>query len=444
MKCCTVNKLMKTILYWFKNDLRIHNMPGLSAINKQDCLLPIYVFDPRHIRNTSYGFPKMGKKRKSFLEQSVLQLQKKLKELGSDLLIFEGIPEEIIPILIKQLNVYAIHTEKEIASEELKVLTIIKQRIDIPLIEFESRTLFNEHDLPWPIEQLPPIFTEFRKGIEKTIGLDIKAIPESIIPRFPNMEHINELPKLWSANNATTMNLHPKSAIRAIGGEDAGLARLQEYTFDSHGIATYKETRNGLIGEAYSTKFSPWLATGAISARKILHVVNDYEREFGANDSTYWVKFELLWREFFQWTLKKHGNVFFQPSGIRGLKKTYSWNQEVFDSWRFGETNDDFVNANMKELYLTGFMSNRGRQNVASYLVHDLKQDWRIGAAWFECTLLDYDVASNWGNWIYVAGVGNDPRQDRVFNTKKQADMYDSQGEYQSLWKNEHVAKNDY
>lgn len=434
---------MKTILYWFKNDLRIHDMPGLTAINPTDCLLPIYVFDPRHIRNTSFGFPKMGKKRRSFLEQSVLALQKKLKDLGSNLFILEGKPEEIIPILIKQFNIDAIHTEKEIASEELEVLSILKKSIDIPIKEFESRTLFNEHDLPWPIEQLPPIFTEFRKIIEKKIGLDIISSTEPHIHTLPGISSV-DIPFKWSGSDLSSINIHPKSAIRAIGGEVEGLARLMKYTFETHGIATYKETRNGLIGEAYSSKFSPWLATGALSVRKIMHVVNEYEQEYGANDSTYWMKFELLWREFFQWTLKKHGNEFFHPGGIRGLKKTTSWNQEVFNSWRFGETKDSFVNANMKELYHTGFMSNRGRQNVASYLVHDLKQDWRIGAAWFECTLLDYDVASNWGNWIYLAGVGNDPRQDRVFNTKKQADMYDPHGEYQSLWKNEHVVKNDY
>lgn len=434
---------MKTILYWFKNDLRIHDMPGITAINPTDCLLPMYVFDPRHIRNTSYGFPKMGKKRRSFLEQSVLALQKKLKDLGSDLLTLEGKPEEIIPILIKQFNIDAIHTEKEIATEELFVLSALKQHIDIPIKEFESRTLFKEHDLPWPIEQLPPIFTEFRKTIEKQVGLDIISSPEAHIHTLPDISGA-DISFKWSGSDLSSMNIHPKSAIRAIGGEEEGLARLMKYTFETHGIATYKETRNGLIGEAYSSKFSPWLATGAVSARKIMHVVNEYEQKYGANDSTYWMKFELLWREFFQWTLKKHGNEFFLPGGIRGLKKTTSWNQEVFDSWRFGETKDSFVNANMKELYHTGFMSNRGRQNVASYLVHDLKQDWRIGAAWFECTLLDYDVASNWGNWIYLAGVGNDPRQDRVFNTKKQADMYDPHGEYQSLWKNEHVVKNDY
>lgn len=101
--------------------------------------------------------------------------------------------------------------------------------------------------------------------------------------------------------------------------------------------------------------------------------------------------------------------------------------------WIEGETGDDFVDANMIELKTTGFMSNRGRQNVASYLVHKLNLDWRVGAAWFESMLIDYDVTSNYGNWIYAAGVGNDPR-DRVFNTKKQAGMYDKSGAYRKLW----------
>jgi deoxyribodipyrimidine photo-lyase len=94
----------------------------------------------------------------------------------------------------------------------------------------------------------------------------------------------------------------------------------------------------------------------------------------------------------------------------------------------------DFVDANMIELKLTGFMSNRGRQNVASYLCNDLKLDWRYGAEYFEQQLIDYDVCSNWGNWAYIAGVGNDPRSDRYFNIKKQADQYDADKHYRNLW----------
>ena len=108
-------------------------------------------------------------------------------------------------------------------------------------------------------------------------------------------------------------------------------------------------------------------------------------------------------------------------------------NGQALERWRTGTTGDDFVDANMRELLFTGFISNRGRQNVASYLVHQLKQDWRKGAAWFESLLIDYDVCSNYGNWMYAAGVGNDPR-DRIFNTRKQASMYDGDGGYRRLW----------
>lgn len=125
--------------------------------------------------------------------------------------------------------------------------------------------------------------------------------------------------------------------------------------------------------------------------------------------------------------MKKHRHQFFLQTGIKSTDSpSQSNNQELLQKWIEGQTNHDFINANMIELKLTGFMSNRGRQNVASYLCHDLKLDWRYGAAYFEQQLIDYDVCSNWGNWAYLAGVGNDPRGDRYFNIDKQANDYDS------------------
>jgi deoxyribodipyrimidine photo-lyase len=102
--------------------------------------------------------------------------------------------------------------------------------------------------------------------------------------------------------------------------------------------------------------------------------------------------------------------------------------------WINGITKNDFIDANMLELKLTGFMSNRGRQNVASYLINDLQLDWRFGAAYFEEQLIDYDVSSNWGNWAYLAGVGNDPRTNRYFNIEKQANDYDKSKVFRNLW----------
>jgi deoxyribodipyrimidine photo-lyase len=125
----------------------------------------------------------------------------------------------------------------------------------------------------------------------------------------------------------------------------------------------------------------------------------------------------------------------FQTSGINSGKKiSKAVSEKLLQQWITGNTEVDFIDANMNELRLTGFMSNRGRQNVASYLCHDLKLDWRIGAAYFEQQLIDYDECSNWGNWAYIAGVGNDPRPDRYFNIEKQATVYDKNKSYRKLW----------
>ena len=158
-----------------------------------------------------------------------------------------------------------------------------------------------------------------------------------------------------------------------------------------------------------------------------------FEKQVVKNDSTYWLIFELIWRDYFKYISLKHGNKIFQLGGI--LNKNLDWNQdeETLQNWIKGETDEPFVNANMKEIAATGFMSNRGRQNINSFWAKELKQDWRIGAAYLESMLIDYDIHSNWGNWMYNSGVGNDPR-DRKFNIQSQAKRYDPNQKYQQTW----------
>ncbi|MDP5061874.1 MAG: DASH family cryptochrome, partial [Maribacter sp.] len=167
--------------------------------------------------------------------------------------------------------------------------------------------------------------------------------------------------------------------------------------------------------------------------RTIYWEVKKFEREIIKNQDTYWLIFELIWRDYFKYVSLKHQSKIFKIGGI--LEKDYHWNTNKIakKEWINGTTKEPFVNANMKELLVTGWMSNRGRQNVASFWSKELEQDWRIGAAYFESMLIDYDVHSNWGNWMYASGVGNDPR-DRKFNIKRQAEMYDANGKFQRLW----------
>ena len=213
-----------------------------------------------------------------------------------------------------------------------------------------------------------------------------------------------------------------------------GIDRLNSYFWQEDLLKVYKETRNGLLGADYSSKFSPWLAHGCLSPRYIFEEVKKYEAERKKNQSTYWLIFELIWRDYFRFVAKKYGNRIFLQSGIRNQNMEAKGSKRIFQKWINGETGIPFIDANMIELKQTGFMSNRGRQNVASFLVKDLKINWTWGASYFESVLLDYDPCSNWCNWNYVAGVGNDPRENRYFNILSQAERYDPKGLYVKHW----------
>jgi len=295
-----------------------------------------------------------------------------------------------------------------------------------------NQFLYHPEDIPFSIEQLPKVFTAFRKACEKQSAIRPETSFQNEKVNKESIENLTSIPTLQDLG-FEDFELHPNSAFPFKGGETEALKRMEDYFFNTKKLGVYKKTRNGLIGKDFSSKFSPWLANGSLSAKHIYYQVKQFEKAHFKNDSTYWLIFELIWRDYFKYVSLKSGNQIFKIGGI--LNKDYDWskNQQKINDWINGKTPEPFVNANMIELKKTGWMSNRGRQNVASYFAKSMELDWRIGAAYFESLLLDYDVHSNYGNWMYVAGVGNDPR-DRKFNVKLQADRYDSNGKYQRLW----------
>jgi deoxyribodipyrimidine photo-lyase len=202
--------------------------------------------------------------------------------------------------------------------------------------------------------------------------------------------------------------------------------------WDNDRLKEYFEIRNGMLGEGYSSKFSPWLALGCISPRRIWKEAQRYEKERTKNKSTYWLVFELTWRDFFVYMTESYGAKIFVPGGITGDKTPWHGSRAELEKWKEGRTGDPLVDANMRELKATGFMSNRGRQNVASYLIFDLGVDWRYGAAHFEELLLDHDPCSNWGNWVAAAGLTG--QRVNKFNTRKQLSDYDPKREYVNHW----------
>lgn len=421
----------KNAILWFRNDLRLHDHEPLArALQKADQVLPVYCLDPRQFETTPFGFSKTGEFRARFLFESLQSLRQRLREKGSDLLILHGKPEEVLPDVAKQHNCSWIFAHQEVAEEETSVETALEQALFKEGITLElswGATLYHPEDLPMPIKALPDVFTKFRKQVEKESTVrEMFDTPLSIPTLQP--DHWGTIPRPES--NPTD----PRRVVKMAGGEIAGINRLQEYFWERNCLKTYKETRNGLLGEDYSSKFSPWLAFGCLSPRYITSEIRKYEELRVANSSTYWLIFELIWRDYFRFVVKKYGNTVFQRGGIKQVSGRWSTNERVFEAWRTGKTGHPFVDANMRELLLTGFMSNRGRQNVASFLVKDLKLDWRMGAEWFESQLIDYDVCSNWGNWNYVAGIGNDPRENRYFNVASQSRRYDTAGKYIRVW----------
>jgi deoxyribodipyrimidine photo-lyase len=427
---------MRRAIVWFKTNLRLSDNECLQkALAENDEIIPVYCLDENRFKLTDFGFQKTGDFRAKFLLQSLADLDEQLRLLGSGLIVAKGLPEVEICNIALRFNAQKVYAEQEFVFEEFETANRVEQtlkKIDCSLQTTNTRNLINDLDLPFPIAQTPDVFTVYRKLVEeKLIIKPLHVQPKQI--KSPSIEPL-VLPSLTSLNLKEPVADH-RNTINFIGGATQAQQRLQHYFYDTKCLASYKETRNGMVGSDYSTKFSAWLALGCISPREIYHQIKKFEQEFGANDSTYWLFFELLWRDYFALAFKKYGKLFFLKSGIKGNFAPSSPNQNLsLEKWINGKTGVDFIDANMLELKLTGFMSNRGRQNVASYLINDLKIDWRFGASYFEQQLIDYDVCSNWGNWAYLAGVGNDPRTNRYFNIEKQALTYDKYFTYRNLW----------
>ncbi len=423
-------------IVWFKTDLRIHdNETLIKAIAQSDEIIPVYCFDNADFGLNEFGFQKTGKFRTKFLFESLVDLDKELRQLGSGLLVVKGNPETELINIAKYYQANKLFAKKEVAFNEKQIEKRVEKelwKLKCEVETFSTSTLYHAQDLPFSIKDIPDVFTNFRKKIEKESSIR-SVYPSPLSIKSPIIPPI-KLPTLEELGLTEPLIDH-KSVLPFKGGESEGHKRLDHYFFETKAVSNYKHTRNELVGADYSSKFSVWLALGCLSARGIYDKLKQYEAQCGANESTYWLVFELIWRDYFRFMMKKHGHQFFLPSGIKPVETiVQQHNEELLQKWVHGETGNDFIDANMIELKQTGFMSNRGRQNVASYLCHDLKLDWRYGAAYFQQQLIDYDVSSNWGNWAYLAGVGNDPRGQRYFNIEKQANDYDSKQQFRKLW----------
>ncbi|WP_297811595.1 DASH family cryptochrome [uncultured Methylophaga sp.] len=422
--------MKQTGLIWFNNDLRVHDNPALleASLHCQR-LICLFCYDSHWFKPTGLNARPLGDTRHRFLNQSLMDLSDQLARRGQSLIVVSGEPVAVISDLIRRFKVEALYRSDHVGVYENRQWQHLKA--DFPRLEFvslSSHTLFRPEQLPFTLTSLPESFSRFRRQVE---ALDID--PPLMMPKQLSapVEALTEESQGFAISDAEQSLFE--------GGERAALAQLEAY-FSSDRPAHYKHWRNELDGWSNSTKFSPWLANGNLSVRRLLKRLRDFEQEQVANESTYWIFFELLWREYFQWVARKLGHKLFSAQGVAKNKKQCCFYPERYQKWCHGNTPYPLVNALMNQLNQTGYMSNRGRQIVASCLVNELQLDWRFGAAYFEQQLIDYDVASNWGNWQYIAGVGMDPRGGRHFNIDKQTRQFDPEGRFIRDWQGEVTA----
>ena len=425
-------------LVWYRNDLRIKDHQGLSkAIDSNRQVVAYFNFNPNLFKESNIGFKKTGSYRSKFMIESVNDLQLELDKLNISLIIDNCPDGQNLIEKIKKLNVKEIFIQREWTRDEIneenEVLNKIESNVKVNY-SFDQ-FLYHPNDLKKKIDDIPNVFTLFRKKCEKE--LKVRSLEDNP-RRLESKNRLSEKYKIPSLNDLgfKEFKLDKRSAFPFKGGSKSGIQRINNYFWKTKKLSFYKHTRNGLIGIDYSSKLSSWLANGCLSPKMIYWEVKKYEKQVIKNQSTYWLVFELIWRDYFKYISMKYRDKIFCIEGI--LNRKYNWGKSkarVYE-WINGKTEEPFVNSNMMELKNTGWMSNRGRQNVASYFAKEMKLDWRIGAAYFESILIDYDVHSNYGNWMYVSGVGNDPR-NRKFNVRWQSEKYDPKMKFQNLWLNE-------
>jgi deoxyribodipyrimidine photo-lyase len=430
--CLTMSD--KTILVWFRNDLRIRdNEILLEAVRKADKVLPVYCFDPFYFGTNPSGNSKTGNIRARFLLESVADLRNALRDMGGDLVIRIGDPAEILPGLAEEYHINEVYHHREVAHEETEISEKVEAalwKMRLNLKHFIGHTLYHKEDLPFPIKDIPDSFAVFKKKVERdsTVRPCI-GTPEVI--HTPVITDAGKLPTLAELGLEEPLNDY-RSAGLFTGGETAAISQLQQFFLCNDHNGTGKSTRLSAIN-ANSSRLSAWIALGCISLRQVYWAVTKHQQSAHTNQYNS-VLLDLLWRDYFRFMFKKHGQKFIAAKVNSDKTTELAVNQdELFEAWKNGETGIPLVDATMHELNATGYINNYGRQIVAGFLVNDLKVDWTKGAAYFEEKLIDYSPASNWGNWAFIAGV-NDARESRYNMASKSAVELETKSEFIDMW----------
>uniref|UniRef100_A0A7S4QMC6 Cryptochrome DASH n=1 Tax=Alexandrium monilatum TaxID=311494 RepID=A0A7S4QMC6_9DINO len=464
----------------------------------------VYCADPQlfsgRLRVT--GLPKVGPRRAAFMRQCVQDLRRSLRSRGSELLVFCAAAAAVLPRLtaarsgggqvgdasaaggeqgLQAVRVLATagvtpeEQQEERAVEE--ALGRLRREAGGPAASLErvwGLTLYHVEDLPYRDvrRELPMVFAPFGRAVRGNFkaadatavaaarrgeaGVPIREeLPRPVLAKAPpaalTVDSLEDLASAWPEAAPYPVELPTEPADSKaerwwdeilVGGETAGLQRLAEFL--ARDVRSYKETRNRLVGLRYSSKLSAWTAAGCVSPRRAAHALREWEakntRSGEPTPSTAHILSEFGWRDYLILLSWKCGPRLFQLRGPGRVQQSWRRDAELEAKLFQGRTGLPLVDAAIREMAVSGFMSNRARQFVASYVIVDLKLDWRVGAELFESLLVDYDVHANWGNWMRAAGVdgqGFGHSGSRWFNLAEERDRFDPRGDFVKLWVSE-------
>jgi deoxyribodipyrimidine photo-lyase len=420
----------KTILVWFRNDLRVHDNEILfEAIKKADKVLPVYCFDPFYFKTTPSGLLKTGNIRARFLLESVANLRQNLQELGGDLIVRTGNPADIIPQLAQQYQVSEVYHHREVAYEETKISEEVETalwKIKLNLKHFIGHTLYHKEDLPFPIKDIPDSFAVFKKKVERDSAVR-PCIETPAHVHVPEITDAGVIPALSDLGLTEPVD-DARETFHYKGGETAGLTQLQQYILNmDHAVS-----KGAKYSVDHSSRLSAWISLGCLSMRRVYREVTQHTQ--GSHNSNSPLILELLWRDYFRFMFKKHGKQFFVSEKVNEGSESAINQDELFEKWKTGNTGMPYIDASMHQLNATGYIGNHNRQIVAGYLTNQLKVDWTRGAAYFEEKLIDYSPASNLGNWAFLAASDIDPRDNRYFLGAKQAAELETSSSFINTW----------
>jgi deoxyribodipyrimidine photo-lyase len=398
-----------TALFWHRRDLRINDNKGLfEALKQNEIVHPIFIFDKSILDKLPNNDQRI-----LFIYQEIESLKKSYQNLGSDLWVYYGEPSEIIPKIAQELNcssVYFNNDYEPYALQRDQEIQVSLNKIKIEFIGKKDHVIFEKNEVLKDDGKPYTIFTPYsRKWKANLIEEDLR---EYSIEKY-------------SGNLVQKKQEGALITLEEMGFESKVLHDFPDRIAKNEILKNYHLSRNFPAVKGTS-KLSLHLRFGTISIRKLALIARE-QNETYLN--------ELIWRDFYQMII-----FHFPKSAENSFKAQYDkiiWekNEVHFDSWCTGKTGYPIVDAGMRELNATGFMHNRVRMVVASFLTKHLLLDWRLGAAYFAEKLLDFELASNTGGWQWAAGCGCDAAPYfRVFNPQAQQEKFDKSFEYIKKW----------